>query len=99
MCGTKLVLQKAKYFLSITYTNFLIQVLLVTGGYGSRYLDYDISTPLLDSTEVYDPSVGSWVITGAKLLRPMSDLRAVNIDDRVLIFGRFYYTIILRLTR
>ena len=67
-------------------------MLLVTGGYGSRYLDYNIITSLLDSTEVYDPSVGSWVMAGAKLPGPMSDLRAVNIDDRVLIFGRSYYT-------
>ena len=42
----------------------------------------------LDSTELYDPSVGSWVTTGAKLPTPMSDLRAINIDDQVLIFGR-----------
>ena len=41
----------------------------------------------LDSTEVYDPSVGSWNTTGAKLPRAMSDLRAINIDERVLIFG------------
>ena len=52
---------------------------LVTGGYGSVYLD---------STEVYNPSVG-WVETAAKLPRPMVSLRAINIDDRVLIFGRF----------
>ena len=43
----------------------------------------------LDSTEVYDSSVGSWITTGAKLPRPMSDIKAVNIDDRVLIFGNF----------
>ena len=48
----------------------------------------------LDSTEVYDPSVGSWVTTGAKLPRPMIDMRAVNIEDRVLIFGRFLKNLI-----
>ena len=52
----------------------------MTGGYDGYYLD---------STERYDPSIGSWVKAGAKLPRPMSDLRAVNIDDRVLIFGNF----------
>ena len=57
----------------------VIQVYLVTGGYDGQ---------LLDSTEVYDPSVGSWVTCGVKLPRPTSDLRAINIDDRVLIFGR-----------
>ena len=50
----------------------------MTGGYNSGFLD---------STELYDPSVGSWVVAGAKLPRPMSDMRAINIDDRVLIFG------------
>ena len=43
----------------------------------------------LESTEVYDPSVGSWVVAGAKLPRPMCCLRAINIDDRVLMFGNF----------
>ena len=43
----------------------------------------------LDSTEVYDPRVGSWVMTGAKLPTPMCCLSAINIDDQVLIFGRF----------
>ena len=62
-----------------------IQVFLVTGGYGSGYLD---------STELYEPSVGSWVIARAKLPRPMISLKAINIDDRVLIFGslRLFYT-------
>ena len=50
---------------------------LVTGGGGSR----------LDSTETYDPMMGSWAASGAKLPRPMSGLRAANINDRVLIFG------------
>ena len=52
---------------------------LVTGGYDGH---------LLDSTELYDPSVGSWVTNEATLPNPMSDLQAINIDDRVLIFGR-----------
>ena len=59
------------------FHNLLIQVFLVTGGY------------FLDSTEVYDPSVGSWVVAGAKLPRPMARLKAINIDDRVLMFGNF----------
>ena len=62
---------------------------LVTGGIG--YYSY------LDSTEVYDPSVGSWVVADAKLPRPTSELRAINIDDRILMFGNFlksWYTYI-----
>ena len=54
----------------------------MTGGYDENY-------SFLDSTELYDPSVGSWVVAGAKLPRPMSDLKAINIDDRVLMFGNF----------
>ena len=52
---------------------------LVTGGKGG--------SGFLESTELYDPSVGSWVVAGAKLPRPMSNVKAINIDDRVLIFG------------
>ena len=52
---------------------------LVTGGKGG--------SGFLDSTELYDPSVGSWVVAGAKLPRPMTSVKAINIDDRVLIFG------------
>ena len=61
--------------------NLHIQVFLVTGGYnGGR----------LDSTEVFDPSVGSWT-AGARLPRPMSRLRATYIEDQVLIFGEEHF--------
>ena len=41
---------------------------LVTGGYdGSDFLD---------STETFDPLVGSWTASRAKLPRPMSGIRA-----------------------
>ncbi len=52
---------------------------LVTGGYGASHR--------LDSTETYDPMLGSWAASGANLPRPMEGLRAANINDRVLIFG------------
>ena len=55
-------------------------MLLVTGG-------ADGSWDHSDTTETFDPLVGSWVASGAKLPRPMLGLRAVNIDDRLLIFG------------
>ena len=42
-----------------------------------------------DSIEVYDPSVGLWTVASAKLPRPMDGLRAINIDDRILIFGNY----------
>ena len=53
---------------------------LVTGGY-DRYFNH------LDTTETYDPLLGSWVVSGASLPQPMEKLRAANINDRVLIFG------------
>ena len=55
-------------------------MLLVTGG-------ADGSWDHSDTTETFDPLVGSWVASGAKLPRPMYYLRAVNINDRLLIFG------------
>ncbi len=54
---------------------------LVTGGY-----DYDGSDDYLDSTEIYDPDSGSWR-AGAALPSPRSILRAISIDNRILIFG------------
>ena len=45
---------------------------LVTGGEDDGY-------HYLDSTETFDPLVGSWTASRAKLPRPMSDLKAENI--------------------
>ena len=53
---------------------------MVTGGYQS-------DGGYIDTSEVYDSDLGSWVISGAKLPQPMSGLRATNIDGQVLIFG------------
>ena len=53
-------------------------MLLVSGGY-----DGSVN---LDSTEIFDPSLGSWR-AGAALPVPIYDLRATNIDNRVLLFG------------
>ena len=59
--------------------SIVLKILLVSGGYdGGSYLD---------STELFDANVGVW-ITGAALPNPMDGLRAANIDDRVLIFGK-----------
>ena len=44
-----------------------------------------------DSTEILDLKVGSWVNSAAKLPHKLSNLQAVNIDDRVLIFGKYIY--------
>ena len=48
---------------------------LVTGGEGGT------------TTEFFDPLVGSWVISGAILPRPLYEARAANINGRLLIFG------------
>ena len=52
---------------------------LVTGGWAFDFLD---------STELYDPSLGSWTVAGARLPSPREGLRAANIDDLILLFGK-----------
>ena len=59
--------------------NLHIQVFLVTGG--SYRSD-------LDSTEVYDPSVGPSWTARASLPRSLGGLTAANIEDKVLVFGK-----------
>ena len=51
---------------------------LVTGGY-VRY-----GSDFLDSTETFDPLVGSWTASQAKLPRPMDGIRA----EGNLLFGK-----------
>ena len=55
-------------------------MLLVTGG-----ISVGSSLPL-DSTEIYDPDIGSWK-AGAALPVPRSNLAAATIVNRILIFG------------
>ena len=68
--------------LVINSDNLHIQVSLVTGGYDG----YD----LLDTTELYDPSVGSWTAR-ARLPRPMAYLTAAYISGQVLFFGEGHF--------
>ena len=42
----------------------------------------------LDSTELYDPSLGRWAVAGSRLPGARYGLRAANIDDRILLFGK-----------
>ena len=60
--------------------NCLFKILLVIGGYG---ID-----DVLNSTEIYDPDLGSWRVGAALLPSPMADLIATSIDNRVLVFGK-----------
>ena len=41
-----------------------------------------------DSTEIFDPDVGSWRF-GTALPSPMWDLKAASIENRILFFGRY----------
>ena len=66
-----------------------IEVLLVTGGWGSGY-------KLIASTEVYRPSAGEWrEVPGGALPRPMWGIRVVTLNNKVLLFGDklIYYNI------
>ena len=65
------------YSWSVFYIN-LLKMFLVTGG--SAGLDK------LDSTEIYDPDLGSWR-AGAALPSLTERMQAASIGNRVLIFG------------
>ena len=57
---------------------------MVTGGKTNAY-------DALDTTETLASDASSWVTSTAKLPRPMEEMRAANIDDRVLFFGIYTY--------
>ena len=52
---------------------------LVSGGYGSDYLS---------STELLMETASAWVLTG-ELPSPRSGLRGANIDNRVMMTGKW----------
>ena len=57
---------------------------LVAGGY---YYEDGYRKRYLDSTEIFDPLVGSWTVSRAKLPRPMEGIRA----EGNLLFGKYYF--------
>ena len=59
---------------------------MVAGGWDALNMGW-----YLDSVETFTLGHFGWVTSKAKLPRPMGDLRAINIDGRVLIFGRSLY--------
>ena len=61
---------------------YLFKMFLVSGGYNG--------TNELDSTEIYDPDLGTWK-TGGPLPSPRRYLRATSIGNRLLFFGKIYY--------
>ena len=61
----------------------------MTGGVDEYQMD------VTDSTETYDHSTGRWVITRAKLPTLMTSLRAITIDNRILIFGMIFLCLCL----
>ena len=62
-----------------------MEVYLVTGGW-QMITDADA----LRSTELYEPHVGSWVRSRARLPEPLYGLKGATIDNRVLIFGEHF---------
>ena len=67
-------------------------MLLVTGGYGGP------GYPYTASTEVYRPSAGEWrEVPGGALPRPMTGVRVVTLNNRVLLFGEKIISICLSL--
>ena len=67
--------------INIIKTNIPPQVLLVTGG----YMIYDDNN--LDTTEILRPGSEWQVISSARLPRPMTGVRVITVDNRVLLFG------------
>ena len=70
-------------------------MLLVTGGWD---MDPDGYGPdgvrrygVVDSMDTFDPLLGSWTASGAKLPKPMQLHKVVNINGRVLIFGGYAF--------
>ena len=57
---------------------------IVSGGRDQEY-----NNEYLDSTELYDPQAGIWELVEAKLPMGIMGLRATNIDDRILFFGKY----------
>ena len=68
--------------LVINSNNLHNKVLIVTGGRTGPEIGSD-------STEVYDPRVGSWT-AGRSLPRRMDGVAATTINDQVLIFGEWH---------
>ena len=55
---------------------------LVTGGKDGPYWN-----EMLDTTETFDPLVGTWTESGAKLAQPMHGLKTETINGRLFVFG------------
>ena len=70
-----------KVSISINYSPIItFQTYLVTGGYIGSYS--------LSSTELLMESASAWVLTG-ELPSPRSGLRGANIDNRILMTGKW----------
>ena len=60
---------------------------MVTGGLSDVLEGLGIDYQPLASTEVYYPSAGEWREVPGALPRPMSGMRVVTLNNRVLLFG------------
>ena len=62
-----------------------LQILIVSGGMGAVRLD---------STEIFDPDLGSWSAGAALPMKyGINGLKSATIDNRVFIFGKTFFAI------
>ena len=62
-----------------------MQILIVSGGMGAVRLD---------STEIFDPDLGSWSAGAALPMKyGINGLKSATIDNRVFIFGKAFFAI------
>ena len=69
---------RLNYSICVCIFHNLLKMYLVTGGWSGSVT--------LDSTEIYDPDIGSWSARAA-LPSQTRHLRAASIDSRILIIG------------
>ena len=74
-----------RYFVQNLYFQaLLLQMLLVSGGWTG-----DVR---LDSTEIFDPDLGSWSAEAALPMKyGINGLKSATIDNRVFIFGKAFF--------
>ena len=79
--GYEIILYIISWSNHIYVTQYLLQFLLVTGGWSSFY------SSISDETEIFTEAQASWRILSARLPVPVYVPKAVSIDNKVLLFG------------
>ena len=78
--GYEIILYIISWSNHIYVTQYLLQFLLVTGGWSSFY------SSISDETEIFTEAQASWTLS-ARLPVPVYVPKAVSIDNKVLLFG------------